>query len=35
LDALRELPQVQAYCWAQIRDGGSGAFYVLIQNPDY
>lgn len=34
LGALRELPQVQAYCWAQIRDGGSGAFYVLIQNPE-
>ena len=28
---LRALPEVQAYCWASVPDGGSGAFYVLTK----
>ena len=35
LSELRSLVHVQAYCWAQPKDGGSGAFYVLIRKPEH
>lgn len=31
LDLLQSQPSVQAYCWAQPKDGGTGAFYVLTR----